>query len=258
MTYFLGMNSLARELVNLGLSEKEAAVYLALLEISPASIQDIATKANVNRATTYLLVESLSKRGIASTTQKDAKQLFVAEPPERLVTILRLQRQELEEKERELVSTMPFFNALYNSKADKPQIQYFEGMEGLLAAREIFMNENGEFVQILPIDDANAVAELVEKRPDHLQVLTEQHIPSRALYVTANPDAIRSGSYPHAQVRTVSTSKFPVHAEMSIRGNHIFLFTFLPNVLTVIIANKTLSDTMRALFEMAWESQGEK
>lgn len=258
MTYFLGMNTLARELVNLGLSEKEAAVYLALLEIGPASIQDIATKANVNRATTYLLVESLSKRGVASTTQKDTKQLFVAEPPERLVTILRLQKQELEEKERELISTMPFFNALYNSKAGKPQIQYFEGIEGLLAAREIFMDEEGDFVQILPVDDANTVAKLVEERPEHLRALTEQQIHSRTLYVTADTDTIRTASWPHSQFRMVSALKFPIHAEMSVRGNHIFLFTFLPNVLTVIITNKILSDTMRALFEIAWESQEPK
>lgn len=252
------METLIRELVSLGLSEKEAAVYLALLEISPASAQDVANKAAVNRATTYLLIESLAKRGIVSTTQKGTKQLFVAEPPDRLLTILRLQRQELAEKERELASAMPFFDALYNSKKEKPQIRYFEGMEGLLAAREIFMGENGEYVQILPVDDANAVAELVDRRPDHLRTLTEKQIPARSLYVTNDPGATRQAGYAHAQIRTVSASKFPIHAEMTVRGNCIFLFTFLPSVLTVIITNKVLSDTMRALFEIAWESQGEK
>lgn len=249
------MNHLALELVNLGLSEKEAIVYLALLELSPAAVQDVAMKAGVNRTTTYLLVDALMRRGIVSTTTHGKKQLFVAEPPERLLTVLRLQRRELEEKERELLAAIPLLNALHNSRKEKPQIRYFEGAEGLQTARDIFMEEEGEFVQILPLDDAEANADLMRRRPDHLDRLTEDHVPCRTLLVMETPDPNRPPSYPYSQVRIVAASEFPIHAEITVRGNSIMLFSYRPDILTVVITSKAFGDTIRALFDMAWRSR---
>ena len=44
------------------LSEKEAAVYLAALQLGWVPVQDIAKLSKVNRATTYVMIESLKKR----------------------------------------------------------------------------------------------------------------------------------------------------------------------------------------------------
>ncbi|MFB6225205.1 MAG: helix-turn-helix domain-containing protein, partial [Candidatus Paceibacteria bacterium] len=53
---------LLSELRNLGFSEKESRVYVASLQIGSAPMQKIAASAGVNRATTYVLVESLMHR----------------------------------------------------------------------------------------------------------------------------------------------------------------------------------------------------
>lgn len=247
------MNSLVRELVNLGLSEKEAAVYLALLEISPASVQDVAQTAGVNRATAYLLVDSLTKRGVVSRTTKGKKELCVAEPPERLITLLRLQRQELEEKERELRAALPLFEAIHNSKREKPQIRYFEGRDGLRAARELFLTVEGEYIQIVPLDDAESVTELLAERTDHYRQLHADRIPLRSLIVMEEPDTKRLLSVPHAEMRVISATEFPIHAEVTVRGNLIIFFSFKP-LLSVVVANDQFADTLRALFVLAWKA----
>lgn len=249
------MEDLIRELVSLGLSEKEAAIYLALLELSPASVQDVANKSKVNRATTYLLVDTLAKRGIVSTTAVGSKQLFVAEPPERLVTILRLQRQELEEKERELLGKIPLLNAIYNARGEKPRIRYFEGAEGLRAARELFMETEGECVQIVPMDDARGVAEIIEQRPEHFAELAQKKVTFRSLVVTEDPSAYRAPDALLGETRVVSAAEFPIHAEVTVRGNLVIMFSFKPTLLSVVITSREFSDAIRALFEMAWKSQ---
>ena len=73
------------ELKKFGLSEKEARVYLAALELGQASVQDIAKKSAVNRATTYLMIESLEKRGLMYKLIKNKKKLFAADTPERFL-----------------------------------------------------------------------------------------------------------------------------------------------------------------------------
>ena len=52
-----------KELQDLGLSEKEAKVYLTALEMGAETAQNIAKKANVNRATTYVQIDSLKAKG---------------------------------------------------------------------------------------------------------------------------------------------------------------------------------------------------
>ena len=45
-----------------GLHEKEAKVYLALLELGTADVSDIAAKAGVKRPTSYLVLDELKER----------------------------------------------------------------------------------------------------------------------------------------------------------------------------------------------------
>jgi len=79
---------LEKDLQQIGLSEKEAKVYLASLELGPSTAQTIAAKATVNRPTTYVMIESLIKRGLMSSFQKGKKRFFVAGKPTQLLYLL--------------------------------------------------------------------------------------------------------------------------------------------------------------------------
>ncbi len=249
------MEHLIRDLVHLGLSEKEAEVYLALLELSPATIQDVAEKAAVNRSSTYLLVEALRERGIVSTTVEGKKQLFIAEPPERLLAIVRMQQKELEEKERTLLSSIPMLNAVYNAKNAKPRIQYFEGMQWASTVRDLLFEAEGEIIQIVPLDQSETIADILKKRPDHFEKLRAENIPVRGLMVMDVPDATKIPDVPNAQMRVVSGREFPVHAEITVRGDTVLLFSYKSNLLSVVITNAEFAESIRALFNMAWHGK---
>lgn len=255
MLYFRHMEALVRELTNLGLSEKEAGVYLALLEIGPAAIQDVAERSKTNRSTTYLMMDALMGRGIANAVTRGSRQLYVAEPPERLVAQLRVRRAELEEKERELAEALPLLNAIYNVKREAPQIRYFEGADGLREAQEIFLSLADECIQIVPLDAADSAEELACLRSDHVRALAERAIPVRCLLVMDAPDPARVPEVPHAEVRLIAAASFPVTAELTVRGDHIILFSFRPSLRSVVIQSRDFSNTLRALFNMAWSAQ---
>ncbi len=81
-------------LQNLGLNEKEAKVYLASLELGYASVQSIAKKADINRATAYFIIEGLMKKGLMTQIEKDKKTFFAAEDPKSLRLIIERKEQE--------------------------------------------------------------------------------------------------------------------------------------------------------------------
>ena len=124
------MEDLSQELEHLGLSEKEAAVYLASLALGFASMQDIAERAGVNRATTYTAVEALEKHGLIKSKLEEGKRLYVSESPERFRALFCLQRKELEEKEKEFLRLLPHVLMHAHPCGARPSVKLFEGEEG--------------------------------------------------------------------------------------------------------------------------------
>ena len=193
------MDEILRELVRLGFSEKEAAVYVASLEFGSATVQDISHLSKVNRATTYVTIDALTRRGLMSTFVKGKKRYYRAETPERLLSLIRVQRKELEEQESAFKNVLPMLFALFNVKGEKPQIRYLEGVEGLQTVRELFRNLEGEFVQIVPFDDVQAYPELTFGQSEHLARVADSHASYRALLVMREPDISKIPSVPNGK-----------------------------------------------------------
>lgn len=247
------MDQLLTELKHLGLSEKEAQVYLSALELGPAPVQDISHKAKVNRATTYVMIEALSNRGLMSTFVKGKKRFYVPESPDRLMSILRIQQKELEEKQSEFEKTLPMFMALFNVEGAKPQIRYIEGPEGLKTLRESFEKLEGEFVEIVNVDEAQSVKEMMQDHARHAASLTEKKVPHRIIAVV---DKKTHADIPHVgvgEIRCVPFSDFPLHAEITVRANHVYLFSYRSAVLSVVVVSKEMADAFRVLFNLAWK-----
>ncbi len=247
------MDELLTELKHLGLSDKEAAVYLASLELGPAAVQDISHKSKVNRATTYVMIESLTARGLMSTFVKGKKRFFVPETPERLMSIIRVQQKELEEKQNELAKTLPLLLAMYNAEGAKPQIRYLEGREGLNTARAVFEKLDGEFLQIVPIDSAMSATDLKEGHQEHKARLAEMNTPHRVLAVADDVERQKGSNMGAGEHRYVSSKDFPMQGEVTVRANHVFLFSYRSSILSVVIVSTEIADAVRALFNLAWK-----
>ena len=116
------MNDLETVLSEVGLSEKESSVYLALLQLGRSSVTPISARSGVKRTSIYNFIDRLVALGLVEKTEERGRTLFHALPPSRL---LELQRQRL----RELEQALPRFLSLYNVSDHKPRISYFEGPE---------------------------------------------------------------------------------------------------------------------------------
>ena len=123
------------ELRKLGLKDKEVKIYLAGLELGPSPVQDIAKKAGVVRPTTYEIIKSLKIKGLFAETKKGVRRLFVAQSPEKILELLRMQKRELEEKEREFIRIIAALESKYYS-GERGGISVFHGEEGIKMLEE--------------------------------------------------------------------------------------------------------------------------
>ena len=115
------------ELLNkLGFSDKSAKVYLALLQLGPSSVRKLAEFCELNRGTTYDTLKWLQEKGIVTFYQKQTKQYFVAENPEKLLNLAKNQEEELKEAQKRISKAIPELQALYNKGGERPVARYYE------------------------------------------------------------------------------------------------------------------------------------
>lgn len=116
-------------LKKLGFSEKESTVYLELLRLGPSPVRKLAQQSELNRGTTYDALKWLQEKGVVTFYNKESKQYFVAENPDKLHELLHHQELEVKDIKRQLESVVPELQALYNKGGDRPVARYFDASE---------------------------------------------------------------------------------------------------------------------------------
>src|SRR3989344_6596845 len=123
---------LEKYLQDIGLSDKEATAYLTLLAVENASVLDLAKKTGIKRPTVYVILKSLSKKGLVSETTIGKKTHYQAEPAERLETFVERRKLALEEAGSLLKDLIPQIKSMSREAGEKPIVKYFEGKEGIV------------------------------------------------------------------------------------------------------------------------------
>lgn len=116
-------------LKNLGFSDRMASIYLTLLKLGPSSIRKLAEFCGLNRGVVYEDLKKLQEEGLVDFYEKESKQYFVAEDPDRLLEVVKVQEAELKDTAAKLVETIPELKSLYNKGGGGPVARYYERRE---------------------------------------------------------------------------------------------------------------------------------
>ena len=233
----------------LGLSDKEAEVYLAMLELGPSSVQDISKRAGVNRSTTYVMIEGLKKHGLLSTFEKGKKIVFAAENPEKLMAIVSEHMGLLEAKRDRLSQTMPRLMAIFNAVEDKPRVRFFEGDAGLVSIREEIASSKDPLWELYAVDEM--LIDLVNIEPEH-RIEKSKRLRGRALISIKPGFEVPYFDIDGAEVREIDYRKLPFTGDLGIVGTRVYILSHRSRGMGVIIDSADIAEVMKALYEMAW------
>lgn len=243
-----------KELKRLGLKDKEAAVYLACLELGPSPVQQISRKAAVVRATTYVVLESLLQRGLVTQFKEGKKTLFSAEPPRQLLRLLEKQEEAITEKKHELEQLLPELQVFMKSDDERPTVRYFAGKEGLRAMRQeiIMYSQPGDTIyNFTPLDHVYAV--FADQEESFYRQRLAKGIKGKTILTTKSKRFKETHHSPDGQdLKYISPERFPGSSGFTIFRDRVAIGSFTGQLGGVIIESQAMADTMRCLFELAW------
>ena len=116
--------NLEKILQNQGLSEKEARVYLILLELHEALPSTISRKSGIKRPTTYVILDQLMKQGLVSHVKRGPNLYYQASNPKQFL-------DDQENKFHELKRHSPSWSISINSTLRHLKCPFLKGKTGL-------------------------------------------------------------------------------------------------------------------------------
>lgn len=114
-----------------GFSEKEASVYFALLTGGPSGATEIAERAGINRSTTYVILDSLAKRGLVSSSGTGSVASFSAGTPNDLVEYFKRAASHFRDLAAETESLIPSLKKQARNHSDEPDQMYGTALSSL-------------------------------------------------------------------------------------------------------------------------------
>jgi len=232
-----------------GLTDNEAKVYLAALELGGSTVQELGKKSGVKRTTVYTIIEGLKQKGLLSQTKKGKKALFLAESPENLVSLSEKRCQLLKE-------ALPELKSIYNVSGPKPKLRFYEGREGYLSVYENILKEKPKellviasyenFIKHVELDYEESWTKKRIKLGMKLRWLDFQtkKVEEKA---AEGKKGLREVKYLPKEKRFTSTTFIYSDKIIIVSGKQ-------KEFLAIVIENQEFFEMFKQLFEMLWQN----
>lgn len=243
---------LEKYLQEIGLSEKEASVYIALLAFDKAPVADISKKAKVKRPTTYNILVSLANKGLVSEVVVGKKTLYIAEPPERLESYISRQVFLLEENKKSLNKVIPQLKSLQREEGEKPVVQFFEGKEGIISTTKDLFEEKFENEKVYIIYSNDLIASHFDQK--ELKIMRDKRlslgIKSKAVYTSKDSEKLSDNTGERVRI---DNDKYPINCDITIYGDKVKMSILGKRLSGVSIKSPEIANTLKSLINYIFD-----
>ena len=229
----------------LGLLDSEIKTYLTALERGPRTVLDLAKLTKLSRQAIYVAIESLTERGLMSSSLQGKKRFYAAEPPDKLHAYAKRRETEMKERMNDLERILPELELKVGG--EKPVVKLFEGKEGVLSIiRDLAVSRSSNNEEIA---DLHAMWDVLS--PEDLKPMQEE-----LKKANAHVRGLYSGL---AKGKTLTSDRFTLpekytgfKSNITVYGKDKIAFVvFTGKMHSIVIESEHLAKTMRILFDLS-------
>lgn len=238
-------------LQKIGLHSNEATVYLASLKLGTQHAGMLAKETGMSRTDVINAVHKLMARGFVSRFLHDSKDYFTAAPLRVVIKILEEQNNITRSSITSLRRSLPFFDAFMNPSFVKPEISFYEGKDGIIAAYEDTLTSKTEILAVASIDSTETT--LPRYVPRYYQRRKAAGILIKAIFPDT-PMARKRQAKDKQELRIsrlIPADQYFFDMEINVYDDKTAYFS-LKEKLAIIIKSAGIAANMRHMFNMCW------
>ena len=242
-------------LKELGLTDGEIKVYLALVRLGEITSGPIVEESGVSVSKVYQILDRLSKKGLASHIVKQKTKYFKAADPKRLLDYLMEKEQKLKEQEVNLKKLIPELELFKGTAVTEETAQVFDGLKGIQTARErtLKIMKKGDQMWIIGISKTPYEGMMTRYFKEYHKRRYTKGIKCRYLYneYARKPHGELSATYPLSEVRYMAKGLI-THGWLEIYADTVTIGLNKGKSFSVVIQNQEVADSFKIYAELMW------
>jgi len=237
----------------IGLTDSEIKVYLALLKLGQVSAGSIVDEAKVTRSKIYDILERLKNKGLVSFITKESTKYFSASNPDNLIEYLSEKERKIKQDKQEINKLLPELSS-YLKETQKSKIaEIFFGIKGMENAFNEIINEfekdsewyafgagKGEKIEQIQIFFSKLHQKRIRQRIKSKIIFNES---SKGLF----PEQEKSK---YVQVKYIDNT---TPAAINIYKDFTIIAILNQEPIIILIKNKETADSFREYFNIMWK-----
>lgn len=238
-------------LKEIGLTESEIKVYLALLETGSAKKGIIVKVAGIASSKIYEVMDKLIEKGLASYVLKGNVRYFNAAPASRIRDYLKEKEEKLKAQDEKLGKILPELLMMQKAMEKKADAEVYRGWKGMQAVYNNLIEslKKGEDYYIFGAskgaDEKKVRAFYTQFNRKVLQKGLKAHIIFNEEARNNIPNAEKTG-----KVRYIS---FNTPSETLIYGNKTAIVLLEKEPLVILLHGESIARSFRAYFDIMWK-----
>ena len=237
--------NLTQTLQSLGIDDKQAAVYLAALELGTATVGEVAKKAGVKRTSVYNFLAEMKTAGLISEIKKGRTSLITPSDPQTLIA-------RAQDNLKNIKSALPELLGLFNLPAHKPKVRFYEGVDGIKTAYQDILDTAQT---IYGFSDYEKMFALMPA--DYLWSFPVERVNKKIKFhciAQEGPMGRMVKKKDREQLRETRLVKTDFETEINIYGNKVAMMSFRRPGAAVIIEDAAIAKTLKSVWRAWWEN----
>ncbi|MBY0110887.1 helix-turn-helix domain-containing protein [Patescibacteria group bacterium] len=247
------LDTLKEALTGAGLSETEIRVFTFLLQHEAGlRVSDIARRTRLNRTTLYGILNSLTEKGIVTSSEERGVLRFQSIHPRSLVDYLERAQERLARNAKKVADIIPDITRIREQEEQyRPKMRFFDGSEGIKQAYEDLVRENKEKL-VYGFTGIHAIYNLMGM--DWIDYILKRRPSAGVKWLALAVDSAKSREmsvYDKEQLRVTKflPKEFDFDIELAAYDDKMFIVSYAEDhPWAMIITDQRIADTIKALF----------
>ena len=237
-------------LIDLGFTEVEAKIYLSLVKLGEGQLGDILKETNISPSSMHQCLKNLIQKGLISFILKNNIKHYYPSPPSSLKNLIKKQKEELNEKEKELEKTIPYLEKVEKQILIEQNAEIFSGFTGLRSAFKrlctpVIPKEETYFLYKYDPKTVYIVHKFFKK----LDIDAEyKHIPAKGISSTKYKEYFEK----RQSKAKVQYTDYPIPSNVNIYADKILIISWSENPLAFLIQSKQIANIFKDFFNELW------
>ncbi len=232
----------------IGFSERETKVYLALLELGSTTVGPVAAKTRLQHSKVYQTLEKLIDRGLVSYVVKSKTKYFQAQDPKQIINILK-------DKERKFLEIMPELELKQKLSKEKQVATVYEGYKAIKAMFDTIIEElnNKSYYYVFAFKEEYLSEELAKRflRNIHMKLAEKKADDRLIAYYSVKKEFIKNyGDIKNVKFRFTKTN-LPIG--LMIINDRVINWVWGERPTAVEIQSKQIAEQYKKFFLEIWK-----